>query len=180
MFADIIPSISTADAAALVELGLFLITVFLAYLTLQNVRAARKLIELQTEPFVYIGARWERVYMFPSGASELLVFIENRGGGPARNINVIDVKDDFRVGYQVVNGKSEELSFKQTPIVKEGIRELAPGEEMPLARFIRPEALKFERSVEVVFTYENSRGKSKRESNVLDFPSFRNSALPNY
>ena len=223
MFADIIPGISTANAELVLVVLTFVlvaITVFLAYLTWQNVKAAKKsaddtkklvgltnqnvsaakesvnatnkLIELQNEPFVYIGARWERkvIPLSPSMGGfkpppfdlsfELLVFVQNRGGGPARNIKVVDIKDDFPTdgNYDFPTGT---LDFKETPFGKgEAIKELAPGQELPLALVSRYALSLLEYSVEVVFTYENSRGKSKPGSNVLDFPSYRNSALPTY
>lgn len=197
MFAEI-QGISTADA---VEIGLFIITLILvgitawqACLTRRNVNAANKLIELQTEPSVYIGARWERkvslyYYQRPQQPSfELLVFIQNRGGGPARNIKVVDVKDDlpagnydFPAGTFLVNGELMQLNFKETPFGKgEVTKELVPDQEMPLARVHSGAVSKLEYSVEVVFTYETSLGKSKHGSNVLDFPFYRNSPSPIY
>lgn len=62
------------------------------------------------------------------------------------------------------------------------IKELVPGQEMILARVhhrLASGAVSgLEYSVDVVFTYENSLGKSKRGSDVLDFPSYRNSSSP--
>jgi hypothetical protein len=217
----VIPGISTTDraavVAAIVDVVLLIITVWLAYLTKKNVNAAadsvsatkkvvsatNKLIELQTEPFVYIGARWERkvIPLSPSMAGfkpppfdlsfELLVFIQNRGSGPARNIKVVDVKDDFPIdgnydfpaGNFFVNGELRSLQFKETPVGKgEMIKEMAPGQEMIIARVhdrLASGAVSgLEYSVTVVFTYENSLGKSKRGSGVLDFPSYRNSPSP--
>jgi hypothetical protein len=196
LFADIIPGISTADGLFIITALLVFITAWLTYLTRQNVSAAKnnvdatnKLIELQTEPFVFIGARLESIlrasrvsvgWSSPPEA-ELLVFIQNRGGGPARNINFVEVTDDFPAGHFVnfVNGGLMGHSFKETSIVKEGIKELAPGQEIPLAWLLRAQVSGLN-SVKVVFTYENSLGKSKPGSNVLDFPSYRDSALPIY
>lgn len=74
MLAEIIPGISTADKATLAELGLFAVTAILATLTGINVRQTTKLVQIQTEPFVYLEATWA------SGSRLLLIFIKNRGG----------------------------------------------------------------------------------------------------
>lgn len=179
-----------------VELGLLIITVVLvgltfvlAYLTWQNVcaakdsvraaqenvRAAYKLIELQIEPFVFIGMRLESILRASRVSvgwssppeTELLVFIQNTGGSSALNIKIVDFTYDFP-------------GFKQTSIVKEGgIEELAPGQEIPLVWLLRGQVSGLD-SVEVVFIYETSLGKLKLDSNVLDFPSYMNSTSPIY
>lgn len=93
MLADVF-GIPTADVALIITVLLFIITVWLTILTWQNVRATNKLIELQNEPFVYIGARWGRkvIPFSPSMGGfkpppfdlsfELLVFVQNRGAVP--------------------------------------------------------------------------------------------------
>lgn len=126
MFADIIPGIPD------VELGLFIITVLLfivtawqAHLTSRNVRAAEdsvsatnQLIELQTEPFVHIEANWEHVPSYGAPFDEyensLLISIKNRGGGPARDIKIVDVKDDFPILWTEPNLRHK--TFKELEV----------------------------------------------------------------
>jgi hypothetical protein len=177
MFADIIPGISTAD----LELGLFvitallfIITVFLAFLTWQNVRAANKLIELQTEPFVYIEANWEQTRPeSPIGEGHILpIYIKNRGGGPARDINFV-VKDDFSVGPPLdpwmVTAVSPQDTFAQTSAVKKGIKELGPYQELLLAYVLERRRLREFGSSEISFEYKTSSGKVKHGSKDIDF-----------
>jgi hypothetical protein len=162
VFADI-PGISTADA---VEIGLFIVTVVLAILTWLNVRAANKLIEQQTEPIVHVEATWNRLQfemrIIPFNEIPLVIFIKNRGGGPARDIDFAKMEDDFSI-------EDGNKTFKQGPLVKDGIKELAPTQEMPLAWLSIPTVSKINRSVKIEFEYKNLAGKSKPGSNFIDF-----------
>jgi hypothetical protein len=185
MLADIIPGISTAG----IELGLFIltfilvgVTVALAILTWMNVRAAKdvvsatkdvvsatnKLIELQTEPRVHVEATWNRLQFYegkiPFNEIPLVIFIKNNGGGPARDVDFAKMEDDFSI-------KDGNDTFKQAPLVKKGITELAPNQEMVLAWLSIPTVLDINRPAKIEFEYKTLAGKSKPGSNSIDFPA---------
>ena len=89
-------------------------------------------------------------------------------GGPARDIDFAKMKDDFSI-------KEGFTKFKQAPLVKEGIKELAPNQEMPLAWLSIPTVSEINRSVKIKFEYKNLAGKSKAGLNFIDFHALINS-----
>ena len=166
VIAVIHPSISD------VELGLFIITILLffitayqAKLTRQNVEAAKKMIELQAEPLVFIDANWEDRF-WPDGRQHLVlkVSIRNRGGGPARDVKIVKVKDDFPVGMDV-------KKFSELEIVNDEIKELAPGQDMLLARLLDGGSWRKCPPSEIFFEYKTISGKTKPASSIIPFPA---------
>lgn len=160
-----IPSISTAD----VDFGLFIITVILVILTWLNVRAANKLIKLQTEPFVHVELNWG---LTRGEELRLEISIKNRGGGPARDINFVGFKDDFEVSAEVIWGVLQPrhpIMFSQTYAAKHGIKELAPYQEMLLVQLPEVGGWKEHRYSEIFFEYKTESGKLKTASSILNF-----------
>jgi hypothetical protein len=156
VFADIILGISTADA---VEIGLFIITVVLVVLTWLNVRAAKELIKLQTDPDVYIDVYWERVEG-PFYSYLLKTEAEGR-----RNIN-LDVDNGFPVGPPLdacrVAAVSPHDTFKHTYAVEKGIKEIGPYQELLIAHVLEKERLREREPSTISFTYETPSGKNNR------------------
>ena len=172
MLADIL-SLSAADAAivfefvlALATVGLAISTFALAYYTRKSVQQATKLLERQIEPFVYIEPTWNRD--LPFAERPLVIFIKNKGGGPARDIT-FDVKDDFPVEYQ-------KTTFNQSPIIKNKIKELAPNQEISLAWLSMPVAAKIERDIKIEFRYKDMSDKTILGFNFVPFPTLISSA----
>jgi hypothetical protein len=164
MFEDIIPGISTAD----LELG---ITVFLiataawqTILTRQNVRAAKESIEFLTEPLVFIDANWEDRMVRGQQHLVVKVFMKNRGGGPARDIQIVDIKNDFPVAIEI-------QKFSELEIVKRGIKELAPYQDMLLTRLIDRGSWRELPAPEISFEYTTVSGKQKCNSSIIPFPA---------
>jgi len=144
-------------------------------LTTQNVEAAKDivdatntLIEFQTEPLVHVEATWNRRQFYEGTASfkdvPLVIWIKNIGRGPARDVDFAKMKDDF----SIENG---DTTFKQAPLVKEGITELAPTQKMSLAWLSIPTSLEINRLVKIEFEYKNQAGTLKPGSNNIDFPT---------
>lgn len=177
MLADIIPGISTADATVIAELGLFVVTAFLAIFTWKNVRQTTKLIEAQLNPFVVVRAEWgTRDPMIPPS---MFIFIKNMGGGVARDIHFVEVSDDFAVpkARLATDDRDTATTFKKIPLIENGIKELTPNQEMGLARLNSADVFAIKMPVEIAFEYENIPGESKSGSNILDFPSYADSLL---
>jgi hypothetical protein len=195
MFAEVNPGFSIAD----LELGLFLITVllfgitaWLAHLTKQNVnlteqnvlaakqsinlteqnvdaakqnvKAVKELIEFLTDPLVFIDAQWEDRMVQGEQHLVVKVFMKNRGGGPARDIEIVDVKNDFPVKMGV-------NTFTEEKIVKSGIKELAPFQDMLLTRLLVDGAWRECPSPEIFFKYKTEKGKERSNSSIIPFPA---------
>jgi len=162
MIIVIFPSISPAD----LELGLFILNFILVGVTFALAYLTCRLIKLQTEPLVHVEATWNRLQFYEGKALfkdvPLVLFIKNKGGGPARDVDFAKMKDDFSI-------KEGFTKFKQAPLVKEGIKELAPNQEMPLAWLSIPTVSEINRSVKIKFEYKNLAGKSKAGLNFIDF-----------
>jgi hypothetical protein len=163
MFAELVSGIPD------VELGLFVVTVVLVIvavaqtiLTQKNVSAANRLIELQAEPVVFIDADWEDRIVFNEQHLVVKIFIKNRGAGPARDIKFHEIKNDFLVGV-------EAQKFSELDIIKKGITELAPYQDMLLARLIQEGTWRKVTDPEVPFEYYTISGKKKEKSNVIPF-----------
>ncbi len=61
---------------------------------------------------------------------------------------------------------------KQNPIIRKGIKELAPNQELPICEIGGPGLIdRTPDPTEIVFTSENLLGKTKHGSSILDFPS---------
>lgn len=176
MLADIIPGISTADTTAVFELGLFVVTAFLAGFTWKNVLQTTRLIEAQLNPFVVIGAKWAP--RDPRIPPSLSIFIINIGGGVSRDMH-FEVSDDFAVpkARLSTDNRDTATTFKKIPLIEHGIRELVPNQEMNLVRLESADVFAIKKPVEITFGYKNIPGESKSGSNILDFPSYADSLL---
>jgi hypothetical protein len=175
MLADVFLGISAADILTAL---LLLITLWLAYLTYQNVRAAKdsvgatkdvvdatnKLIEFLTDPLVYIDANWEDRMVRGEQHLVVKVFMKNRGGSPARNIKIVEVKNDFPVSMEI-------QKYSELEIIKSGITELAPYQDMLLTRLLDKGSWRGLPSPEIFFEYYTVLGKKKQNSNIIPFPA---------
>jgi hypothetical protein len=157
----------TAD----VELGLFIITTLLFIVTAWLACLTYKLIKFQTDPYVYIDATWERLFLpppldgFPSYEDlSVHISIKNRGGSPARDVNIIDVRDDFPVGIDILK-----KTFRDSEIIEKGLKELAPDQDMLLARLVKDGAWRECPPSKIFFEYKTVSGKSKPGSSIIDF-----------
>lgn len=176
MIADIIPGVSTADATAVAELGLFVVTAFLAGFTWKNVKQTTKLIEAQLNPFVVVQGRWDLSGEAPT--SSFWVFINNIGGGVARDIRFV-VREDFEVpeARLSTDNRDTATTFKKIPLIENGIKELAPNQSMNLTRLNSSHVFAIKNPVEITVEYKNIPGEHKSGSSILDFPSYADSLL---
>ena len=101
IFADAYIVAATFVAFALIGAMLFLVRAIRQYVgeTKQHVELMKelvlmqkKLVEAQTNPFIYVDMGWNDGR---SDKSELKIFIKNVGRSHALDINFINVKDDF-------------------------------------------------------------------------------------
>jgi len=188
MFSDIILGISSNDIVAGSELGLFIATAIsviiaaiLVCLTRKNVQVATKLVEMQSNPFVYIMAEWDE-FLASRQARGFYIFIENSGGGIARNIKFGDITGDFQVISSIEMDMSTATpdrivytTFKQLPIIEEGIKELAPHQKILLVQFELGRIHNIKNSTKITFEYENVLGERKQGEDIIDFPSYARS-----
>jgi len=183
MLADIILGIPSNDIIADSDLGLFITTAIsviiaaiLVFLTWKNVKASTKLVEMQSNPFVYIAPE------LPEQPRNFYIVIKNTGGSVARDVKFVDVTGDFSIQTIVEADqstskpdKTQKTPFKQLPIIKNGIKELAPGQIIRLVQLQRGDVSNIKNSVKITFEYKNIIGETKKESNIIDFPAYAHS-----
>jgi ethanolamine utilization cobalamin adenosyltransferase len=176
IFADAYIVTATFVAFALIGAMLFLVRVIRQYVgeTKQHVELMKelvlmqkKLVEAQTNPFIYVDMGWDNVR---SDKSELKIFIKNVGRSHALDINFIDVEDDFALS--TLGEKGPVRNFKETWFVDHGLKGLAPEREIELARVTHKAVEQIPKTVEVSLTYKNTRGDLIQAKYPLDFPGY--------
>ena len=105
---------------------------------------------------MYIDASWEQLFLPDRQHLSVHIMIKNKGGSPARDIKITDVRDDFPVGLDVLK-----KTFKELEIVKNELKELAPDQDMLLARLVENGAWRKHPPSEIFFEYKTVSGKQK-------------------
>ncbi len=165
-----IGQVTISDSAAI---ALAFATIVLAFITYLNVRVTRKLAAAETNPFVYIDMMWSSEVTSVSRQNFLRIFITNIGKAHARDIHITPQHANFPIMSTYGDDASPQY-FSNVPTIVNGIRGLAPDQELLLPRVLSS-AVEELAPVNVDVAYKTAAGKTITEAFTLDFPSFYSS-----